>query len=71
MDTKKFVKNAMAASDLLQTYGELVLDKTEDLAIHKLDRIVEEVKGYEPKDACEAGAKAMLLFLLDRNRGVR
>lgn len=59
-----FLKNAMAASDLLASYGDVAIPKLEDLSTDEKAEFIGLLEQYEPEDACEAGAKAMLLFLL-------
>lgn len=64
-DPKKMLKRAMNAADLLGGYVDLAIDETEDLALHEIQALVEEIKVYEPQDSCEAGAKAILLHILE------
>jgi hypothetical protein len=61
-----FVKNAMNAADIIQSYEDLIADNTEDLSADKVQEIVKELNKYEPRNCCEAGAKAMILFVLNQ-----
>lgn len=64
---KQFLKKVMDVSDLLQTYTDIALDRIEEVEV--LDpkirpKLIEALKKYRPKNPDEAGARAIILFIL-------
>ena len=60
-----WVKGAMDASDLLQGYVDLAMGKIEDLQPESRIELRSKIEKYRPHGPEEAGAKAILIWLLD------
>jgi len=59
-----FLTNAMAASDMLTVYADMVLDNLESLSDKDQQKLLSKIAKTQPADANEAGALAIIQYLI-------
>ena len=59
-----FLTNAMAASDMLTVYADMVLDNLESLSDKDQQKLLSKIATTQPADANEAGALAIIQYLI-------